>query len=587
MTISIHPPYVRLLYGLLATIVAATVGGCAPAVLEAVDPGPSPSAPASTPTTMPTCLPTPTVYPTPAPPPTPLPTIVIPMLTPGAPPTPQTELRTGLWQIPDRVIPEGYGVEIHFTRTSQQELDYLAAAGFRWVRMDMFWHVIERESGSYGFSEYDVLVNAMSQRGIRIVFILDYGNPLYDHGFPPTSPGGQNAYARFAAAAARHYRGDGIVWELWNEPNLDHFWTPEANATAYGQLALKAVTAIRRADPTALVVGPALAGFEWPYWHTLGQMGFFGQVDAVTVHPYGVLQPEGLIEPYLHLRALLDAYSPRWKVPILSGEWGFATTEGGWTDRQQAEYLTRQWLFNLSHDINLSIWYDWRDDGTDPHDPEQNFGTVYNDYTPKPSYLAARTLATTLGSHRFLRRIPLENPEDYLLLFEDYDSVAMVAWTTASPHIVILPITTDNVEIVEMTGKRRIVETEDEQLALPVTASPQYLLFQPHQRPSTLGGWRPADTINCLVAHESATLPIILDRHAPETLVGEFQVWIRGALRGSLPVAITPFAPEQVRVPVDLGGLSGNVRAEVRLILDDPEMAALQAALIWVQVTPP
>ncbi len=55
---------------------------------------------------------------------------------------------------------------------------------------------------------------------IRIVFILDYGNDLYGGGNAHHFDAGRAAFARFAAAAARHYRGKGIIWEIWNEPNL-------------------------------------------------------------------------------------------------------------------------------------------------------------------------------------------------------------------------------------------------------------------------------------------------------------------------------------------------------------------------------
>ena len=153
----------------------------------------------STPTVMPSIHP----YPTPTPYATPLPTIVIPMLTRTIPLTTTPEARHEVWQLPDRIVPEPFGVEIHFTRASRQEFDYIANGGFKWVRMDMFWHAIETASGRYNFAEYDSLVKALTERGIRLVFILDYGNPLYDYGFPPTSPAGQDAYARFAAAAAR------------------------------------------------------------------------------------------------------------------------------------------------------------------------------------------------------------------------------------------------------------------------------------------------------------------------------------------------------------------------------------------------
>jgi polysaccharide biosynthesis protein PslG len=40
----------------------------------------------------------------------------------------------------------------------------------------------------------------------------------------------------------------------------------------------------------------------------------------------------------------------------------------------------------LLNGIPLSIWYDWKNDGRDPDDGEQNFGTVTDDLQPKPAY---------------------------------------------------------------------------------------------------------------------------------------------------------------------------------------------------------
>lgn len=540
--------------------------------------------PPQTQTSVPDVHPTTTLFPTPTPYPTPLPTLVIPMLTHTAPLDTTPEPTPDQWLLPERIIPDPFGVEIHFTRASQQELDYLAAGGFKWVRMDLFWHTIEKEPGRYDFSEYDVLVHAMQQRGIRVILILDYGNPLYDQGFPPASSGGQEAFARFAAAAARRYHGAGVVWDLWNEPNLDHFWPPESNATQYGQLALEAIAAIRRVDPTALIVGPALCGYEWPYWHTLGKMGLFSKVDAVTVHAYGVTDPESLIGPHLHLRSLLTSYHPHWKVPILSGEWGFPTTKDGLSETQQAQYLVRQWLFNLSHDIHLSIWYDWRDDGTDPHDPEQNFGTVRHDYAAKPAYHAARTLATTLEGYRFLRRIPVGRAEDYLLLFQNENRVALAAWTTAPPHSLDLPLSVVEVDVTEMTGEKIVLSGDGERLTIGVSPSPRYLHFRPDQAPAYLGGWQPASTINTLARDGDATVPVLFEPYATLPRYGELQVWVDGKLRGSTRVDVPAMARQAVSVPVDLGGLTGNVAAELRLVLDNDTLAPLQSATIWLQV---
>ncbi|HZI32784.1 MAG TPA: hypothetical protein VFF11_10615, partial [Candidatus Binatia bacterium] len=41
--------------------------------------------------------------------------------------------------LPANVLPDGVGVNIHFTRDHGRDLDRIAAAGFRFVRMDFVW----------------------------------------------------------------------------------------------------------------------------------------------------------------------------------------------------------------------------------------------------------------------------------------------------------------------------------------------------------------------------------------------------------------------------------------------------------------
>lgn len=562
--------------------------GCAAPVAQA-DPmlpvATATSAPATStaaPTT--TATPTPTLAPTATP--TAIPTIVIPILTQTVTPTvvPVEATSPPIPNIlPERVIPELFGVEIHFTRALPGELNVLATGGFRWVRMDMFWNTVEQVPGRYEFWEYDALVAAMTQRGIRIVFILDYGNPYYDHGFAPHSPEARAAFTRFAAAAVRRYRGKGVIWEIWNEPNLDHFWAPQANVERYGTLLLQTVAAIRRADPTAFIVAPGTSGFDWPFWTALGEMGAFTKLDAVTVHPYGIEIPEQVGPYYVQLTTLLHRYSPAWKIPVLSGEWGYSSVRGGISEGQQAHYLARQWLINLAYDVNLSIWYDWRDDGLDPTDIEQNFGTVRHDFSPKPAYRAARTLLTTLDGYRLMRRIPLENPDDYLLLFQKEAQVAIAIWTTGEAHTVILPISVDDVKVVEMLGDVGVLPSEGGGLVVAISQSPRYLMFRADQAASWLGGWRPYDAVQCFEPDDDGGVRVVFDA-VPGPMIGEVQVRVGDTVRGSAWVAVKPMEEAYVRVPIDLAGLRGSVPAEVAFIPADGSMAVMQKAAIWLCV---
>ncbi|MGC9395342.1 MAG: cellulase family glycosylhydrolase [Anaerolineae bacterium] len=532
---------------------------------------------------------TPTLTPSATITPTPIPTIVIPILTQTVTPTVASAEVTPIPipdTLPERVIPEPFGVNIHFTRPLPGESSLLAAAGYRWVRMDMFWNTVEQEQGRYTFAEYDALVAAMSQRGIRIVFILDYGNPHYDHGFAPHSPEARAAFTRFAAAAARRYRGKGIVWEIWNEPNLDHFWAPRADVQRYATLLLQTSAAIRRSDPTALIVAPGTSGFDWPFLTALGDMGAFAKLDAVTVHPYGLEIPELAGPHYVQLAMLLHRYSPAWKIPVLSGEWGYSSVRGGISAERQAQNLARQWFVNLLYDVNLSIWYDWRDDGVDPADIEQNFGTVHHDLSPKPAYRAAQTLLRTLDGYRFMRRIPLENQnalssDDYLLLFAKGELAAMALWTISETHTINLPLVVDDVALVEMMGQRSTLLGGDDGLVVVLDQSPRYLLFGADQPVSQLIVWRPYETLQHLQAEDGYSVRVVFES-APVSTFGEVQVRVGGDVRGAAPVVTRPMEEHLVRIPVDATGLTGAVPAKIVFVPPDGTLLPMQSAAIWL-----
>lgn len=164
--------------------------------------------------------------------------------------------------LPPPVVPECIGVNIHFTDPKPGEMEMLAAAGFKWVRMDLTWASTERKPGEYDFSAYDRLVAALDQHKLRAVFILDYGNPLYAEPgdkHPFTSRAGtpefREAFAKWAVAAVSHFKGRGYIWEMWNEPNHAGFWKPKPNATDYAALAKATGEALRKAG----LIAPATA----------------------------------------------------------------------------------------------------------------------------------------------------------------------------------------------------------------------------------------------------------------------------------------------------------------------------------------
>ena len=118
--------------------------------------------------------------------------------------------------LPSAVVPDGLGVNIHFTDARPGELEMLAAGGFHWVRMDFSWGGTEKRPGEYDFSAYDRLQASLEAHKLRALFILDYGNRLYEPDSSVATEAGRQAFGRWAAAAAVHFQGQGILWEIWN-----------------------------------------------------------------------------------------------------------------------------------------------------------------------------------------------------------------------------------------------------------------------------------------------------------------------------------------------------------------------------------
>jgi hypothetical protein len=375
----------------------------------------------------------------------------------------------------------------------------LAAAGVHWVRMDFKWDLTEPAKGTFDFAPYDRLMSALAPFGLRALFILDYGNPLYDDGGPPRTEATRQAFARWAVAAARHFAGRGIIWETYNEPNNQMFWRPRPDVNEYAALALAVARAFRVAVPNETLVGPAIGEMDFPFLEGCFRAGLLEYWSAVSVHPYLRSNPELVSGDYYRLREMIKTYSPKGKqIAIFSGEWGYSSVWPGMNEEKQGQFLARQWLTNVANDIPLSIWYDWRDDGSDPNEPEHNFGMVSNAYhegrdpvyDPKPAYLAAKTLTAFFNGYRFEKRLDVGGAEDYLLVFRkagspagqprwgaNGDDLRFAAWTTANEaHNALLPLNAGRHTTTRHTGQNAgVVSADQKGLPITLTTAPLYI----------------------------------------------------------------------------------------------------------------
>ncbi len=391
---------------------------------------------------------------------------------------------TAAVQLPALTVPNGFGVNIHF-RDQPRDLDLIADAGFKFIRMDLTWEAIERKKGVYDFekSGYDNLTKGCSKRGIRILYILDYSNRLYESDRSVRTEQGRRAFAAFAEAAAARYSGKGILWEIWNEPNIKQFWRPQPSVDDYCKLVKATAYRLKKADNTGLVVAPATSTIPFKWLEDCFKRGLLKWIDVLSVHPYRPHPPETVIKDYARLRELMKRYAPQGKkIPIISGEWGYSNINWDNTrlsNEQQARYLAREFLVNLYLKIPVSIWYDWKNDGTSPNEREHHFGTVMHDLKPKAAYFAAKALSSTLAGFSIDQRLDLGSDKDFAFKLTKDKDMAIAVWTIGQEHKVTLPIKTGEVRIIHFLGKEENKTTstwKNNGFELTISQNPQYLL---------------------------------------------------------------------------------------------------------------
>jgi hypothetical protein len=275
------------------------------------------------------------------------------------------------------------------------------------------------------------------------------------------------------------------------------------NAQAYAALAKMVVPALRIADPSAVIIGPALKNVYSGarlFAAALARDGALPLFDAVSVHPYRLTTPESLGQDYAPFRQLLQGAGST--APLVDSEMGYSTfypqgttwgsgpsaplpvpprvaadTQRNLTSMEQAAALVRTYLYNLSQGVPISIWYDWQDDCAAPAVSRCHYGVLDWQGQPKSLYSAAGALASTLGGYHFTRCIPQKAGDTLVLAFARGDTTAYALWTTLSgrTRTVTLPLS-GMWALRNISGTRTQTLNATGHITLQATGMPQYLV---------------------------------------------------------------------------------------------------------------
>ena len=352
--------------------------------------------------------------------------------------------------------------------------------GAGWNRWPLYWDRVETQPRNYDWSAYDQLVTTDLANGLKINAILlgrpgfwQDGNsianlftPIYADGTDsadsdkPINP--NNPWAQFVHYAVTRYKPGGAlaqhntfatdqgirVWEVWNEPDIAHFWG--GGAEAYARLLKVAAVVIKTVDPEATVMfgGLLIAGEPLFLSHVLSAFQndalrhrynwFF---DAVALHSYDDPWRSGWLTKFVQDTLLrYDLARPIWVNETGVSVWNdypgpvwanspeqrnrLATAE------QQAHFLIMSAAFAWSKGVDKIFFHQLYDDcgnypaGTDfpPHNGElcasgACYGDAFGIYrnardshcfsqhpvanTPRPVAESFRLLAEIFGSQPF------------------------------------------------------------------------------------------------------------------------------------------------------------------------------------------
>lgn len=305
---------------------------------------------------------------------------------------------------------------------------HAAQLGVKWARCQTGWARTERTPGQYDFGWLDEVVDGLRRIGIQPWFNLGYGNPLYTLGADETAVGyapvfddhALEAWKRFTAAIAEHFRGRVRHYEIWNEPNITAFWKPgKPDARLYVRLVAHTAPILRQRVPNAILIGGALAGVPLGYLKECLAAGLAKHVDVLSYHPYREIPEKNYEADVQAMRRLLAQHGA--SLRLWQGECGCPSKKGGagalaqgdWNETRQAKWLLRRILSDLRLGVELTSYFLIVD--LVGYRGSTNWKGLLRglDYSPKPAYFAYQHLCALFDAETRNADIPIrvEGPE--------------------------------------------------------------------------------------------------------------------------------------------------------------------------------
>lgn len=339
--------------------------------------------------------------------------------------------------IADPPAPPELGVGFHDLE-DEEALDAVRAAGFTFVRTDLFWEHIEDDDGSLNYSMFAPFQDLIEERDMWTLWILDYGH--WNHGHNSFArPSDRAAWARYVREGARTFLGRRVVFEVWNEPDVEEgkFLAPEL----FASLINATVAAVRGAGSDAPVITGGLSWTDPAYLRPMVRAfnGRRPEVAAVGIHLYRNSAPEFAIDDMETMHAIADPlfgaemswWNTEWAFNSLT-DYGMEEALGAHNAQNQAYHgvlAARIALTSWLTRMQKTVWYIVRDSSDDPESREGNMGLLSFEGEEKPALRAFRQFSAAAAGRR-LTGFYDRGPDDfYAIRLTGEGDPVVVAWT--------------------------------------------------------------------------------------------------------------------------------------------------------------
>ena len=281
---------------------------------------------------------------------------------------------------------------------SDEEYAVLGKLGVRLLRQGFSWTRIQPDANTWNVGHYDAFLDAARKHGVEVVVHLNYDNNAAEQSLEGSrrahyiAPEDIPRFLEYTRRTVGHYKDRVYAWEIWNEPDIDRFWT--GTMEEFYELARQTARVVREVHPDARILGTPMTsplgaisaeGIEG--MHTSGAME---KVDHPTMHTY-ISDPRGYYNEFLRIRNAAAKHGHEGAVWITE----LGDPDGGsypWRASSDllAEHALKSHTVATALEIEKLIWYCYRDSDVakqreHSENSEEFFGLIGADGQWKPA----------------------------------------------------------------------------------------------------------------------------------------------------------------------------------------------------------